>query len=170
MTLLWKIALLPSVLVLAAAAQPAPPATGHYCLRTDIFVAEEEEEPVGGALEKLGDGAELRESADLGQLGVDVEVELRDGEPHVSWSTYMPDYRQTVSAGPAPSRVLPNGGLEFAFVDNWDAPGRGTLIPEGDGLVLKVARTGASPSFAGRFASRQYGEFKVHRGQCAANG
>lgn len=185
MNLIWKLAFVPLVFSAAAAAQPSQPEVGHYCLRTDIMTADEDDEEEAleqmafefradapqtepDSLEKMGDN-ELAESFGLALLGVDVQVESVSGEPHVTFSTYMPDYRQTVSAGPAPSRVLPNGALEFAFVDNWDAPGRGTLTPEGDGLVLKVSRTGESPSFAGRFAARQYGEFKVRPGQCAPN-
>jgi len=74
-----------------------------------------------------------------------------------------------VVAAPSPARVVRNGVLEFTFIDNWDAPGRGSVTPDGDGLVLRVERTGQSPSFAGRFAARQFGEFKLNPGVCAPN-
>jgi hypothetical protein len=164
----------------SAQAQSAVPAPGHYCLRTAIggVTAEDEAQealeqralnfsadaPAGAAEVGQAPGPVL-----LGPMGVDVEITDEGGQTMVGFSNYMPDNGQIVRTDPVPAQPRAAGGLEFQFTDNWNTAGRGVVRSEGDGVVLTIARLGEADSFAGRYARRQFGEFKLNPGTCPPN-
>lgn len=152
-------------------------AAGHYCMREPIGGEAEPDEVaalafVPGAAptdrdDKLGDN-EANGPVGLGLLGADVDIEVRGGQTYVTFSNYMPDNGQIVRAGPVVARGGAGGRLEFTFEDNWRTAGRGTITPQIDGLLLTIDRTAEAATFAGQYAERQYGEFKLRLGVCPA--
>lgn len=153
----------------AALAQGTSPRPGHYCLRTDIGVGETDEEAFIANSQKLDEGPANRRSK-LGQLGVDLDILETGGRTFVAFSTYMPDNGQVVkSMEPGAARKAADGSLSFGFTDNWRAPGQGTVKTEGTGVVLTIARTKPADTFAGQYADRQFGEFKLNPGTCPPN-
>lgn len=176
-----RLVLLGFLVVLAPASaslsQAAGPAAGHYCLRTPIggdfdedelealaFVPDEANADPKAKLGENEAGGPVR----LGLLGVDLDIEVRGAQTFVGFSNYMPDNGQIVRAEPAPARLRDDGALEFAFTDNWRAPGRGVVTREGEAVVLEISRLAEADTFAGRYAARQFGEFKLRRGNCPA--
>lgn len=160
------IAVLLAAAPVALAQAPAPPKPGHYCLRTDIGAGESDEQEVVDSLQKLDGGLDNRRVR-LGKLGVDLDLIEEGGRTLAAFSNYMPDNGQIVrSTAPSPTRRESDGALSFAFTDNWRAPGRGVVRPEGDGVVLTIVRTKTADTFAGQYSDRQFGEFKLNPGTC----
>lgn len=160
----FLIALAPTVL-----AQATSPHPGHYCLRAEIGVGETDEEALIANSQKLDEGPQNRRSK-LGRLGVDLDITEEAGRTFIAFSNYMPDNGQIVrTLAPEPARKAADGSLSFGFTDNWRAPGQGTVKVEGSGVVLTITRTKAADTFAGQYADRQFGEFKLNPGTCPPN-
>jgi hypothetical protein len=126
----------------AAAASPA----GRDCLSTEIY-ASTDDTPLG--------------TADVG-----VRIAGRGDRLTITFENSMPDSGQVVMFGPVPLIADGPGRYRFAFTDNWDAPGRGTLILSGRTAEVAIERTGPAPDIDGQNAGRNYGDWTLTRGRC----